>query len=201
MLRYYNRLIKMDDSRIPKHIFRNTLNNEFSWAGKTKKLMESLGLDIYWTTRVCVPSDLLHFYIKEKYKETWNAEIAEKPKLRLYRQFKKSTTPSIYVSANLPKPLRSLTAQLCCGVLKLRVEMGHFENEKIDKRTCQLCDSGEVETELHFLYDCKAYKREREEHSQANGPLPDMETFVKKPFRLSKYLQTIWRRRNVLLAS
>lgn len=83
VIRYYNRIMKMGGHRLPKKIFLNTVNNDNSWAGKTRKLLESLHLGIYWNTGCAVPTELLDFYISNGYKDRWHEEINSKPKLRL----------------------------------------------------------------------------------------------------------------------
>ncbi len=36
-------------------------------------------------------------------------------------------------------------------ILPLHIETGRFRDERIDERVCLLCNSGEVENEIHFL--------------------------------------------------
>ena len=53
----------------------------------------------------------------------------------------------------------------------LRIETGRYEKErnesgqyiKLDRsrRACQLCNSGSVEDEFHFLFKCPLYNKER----------------------------------------
>lgn len=80
------------------------------------------------------------------------------PKLRTYRNIKVTTSASAYVTANIPKPARSLIAQLCSGSLKLRLETGRYIHEDLNDRICLVCDENAVENEKHFLFDCPAYQ-------------------------------------------
>ena len=53
---------------------------------------------------------------------------------------------------------RSLFAKFRCGILQLRIETGRFNNTKLEERTCELCNSQEIEDELHFLCVCVTYE-------------------------------------------
>ena len=64
---------------------------------------------------------------------------------------------------NLSRKERSLFAQFRLGVLPLRLETGRYKAEKEDERICTLCNSGKVENEMHFLFHCKLYEKERHE--------------------------------------
>ena len=62
---------------------------------------------------------------------------------------------------NLTKYQRSILAQLKCGVLPLNIETGRFVNQPLELRTCDMCLSGAVEDEFHFLFSCEKYNAER----------------------------------------
>ena len=59
--------------------------------------------------------------------------------------------------SNLSRRQRSLFAQFRSGVLPLRIETGRYRHEHIDRRICELCQSGSVEDEIHFLLYCDFY--------------------------------------------
>ena len=77
--------------------------------------------------------------------------------LRFYSLFKSELCVENYVKFNLTSSQRSLTAQLRAGVLPILIETGRFSRIEASQRICILCKSGEVESELHFLLDCKCY--------------------------------------------
>jgi len=77
--------------------------------------------------------------------------------LRTYRTFKSSLSTEPYVELNLKRSERSVMAQFRCRILPLRLETGRFVGEQEYQRICKMCDSGQVENELHFLLDCQFY--------------------------------------------
>ncbi len=44
---------------------------------------------------------------------------------------------------------RSLIAQLRLAILPIHIETGKFRGTQLDERICQLCDTQEVEDEIH----------------------------------------------------
>ena len=78
-------------------------------------------------------------------------------KLQTYITFKTDYKTEEYVKAILPKQERSFLAQLCCGVLPLRVETGRFLGLNPEKRICQVWDSGKIEDEKCFILECNQY--------------------------------------------
>ena len=59
---------------------------------------------------------------------------------------------------NLNKGQRSLCAQLRTGTLPLAIETGRFNATPEEERLCLLCELGEIENEVHFLFYCPTYE-------------------------------------------
>ena len=147
---------------------------------------------------------------KEKIEELDKANITKdvirKPKLRLYNQISGTEGAELYVKLNLANSERSILAQLKMGILPLRIETGRICNLKSDERFCQICKSGEVEDEIHFLFKCKQYQQTRDvymvrfaEKIEAFNTLNDTTKlqllYKETPRQLCKYLGTIFQER------
>ena len=52
---------------------------------------------------------------------------------------------------------RQAIAKLRCSDHKLEIEKGRHNKVPKEERLCRVCDSGEIETEEHFLIKCKFY--------------------------------------------
>ena len=48
-------------------------------------------------------------------------------------------------------------SQFRCGILALRVETGRYVGEKTEERLCKVCQRGQIENELHFVFNCVMY--------------------------------------------
>ncbi len=46
------------------------------------------------------------------------------------------------------------------GILPLHIETGRFSNTKLDDRICNICNSGDIENEYHFVFHCTYYDEE-----------------------------------------
>ncbi len=62
------------------------------------------------------------------------------------------------LQANLNRSQRSLVTKFKSGVLPLRIETGRFKGVKRELRYCELCNSKQVEDEIHMLFHCEKLK-------------------------------------------
>ena len=52
---------------------------------------------------------------------------------------------------------RSLLSQTRSWTLPIRIESGRFRNEPLEYRLCVLCETNDVEDEIHFILLCSKY--------------------------------------------
>ena len=109
---------------------------------------------------------------------------------------------TLFGFVNLPKYERSLISQLRLGILPIRIETGRYSNLPEQQRICFLCDTNQVENELHFLFHCHLYDVERNQFEQALNisfiELTDKDKFTtvfQHPFMLGRYLRQAIRKR------
>ena len=89
--------------------------------------------------------------------------------------FKDFDEPAAYVRKPLTFQQRRIIAQLRLGCLPLRIETGRCTRPKLreEERTCLVCaknnlvdisgnNASYVEDEAHFMFNCEAYKTERD---------------------------------------
>ena len=73
---------------------------------------------------------------------------------------------------NVLKNKQSVYAQFRLGILPFAIETGRFKNIKesvtgkfrntnVEERYCIICNSGAVEDEFHYLFECSVYQNER----------------------------------------
>ena len=167
MIRMWDRLVNMDDSRLTKRVFLWDYNQPHGWCSDMKKIFSSIGLNnLYETISINgFSTRSLLSYAENKLKtdqfDKWNSDIINQPKLRTYVQIKNEYKCENYVSMNLSRSIRSYIAQIRCGVLPLHIETGRYRNLKVEERLCKVCDLQTVENELHFVFDCPAYSQLR----------------------------------------
>jgi len=93
----------------------------------------------------------------------WLEEIRKKPKLRTYATFKENISVESYVKQYYTRDARSLLAQFRLGILPLHIETGRYANLPVENRLCNVCNSGDIEDEIHFLCKCQKYVEERKD--------------------------------------
>ena len=140
-------------------------------------------------------SELAHIILHKNYKEEWLKLAKKKSKLKLYLNIKEFGLEK-HIKLNLSRHERSVLSQLRCSILPIQIELGRFTNLKAEERICPICNSGSVETECHFLFDCSKYEANREEfYRQLNININDYgnhltllnDLFKNHPRKLAKY--------------
>ena len=165
ILRLWNRLILMRDDRVTKLIFEydysQALEGKKNWCYDVSNILSKLELETVFLNKEVCNLDTAEQILLRKQEESWRQNIQNKPKLRFYKLFKSSFDTENYVKFNLTASQRSVTAQIRLGILPLQIETGRFRNQKIEDRKCTVCNSGLVEDELHFMFECNAYEQLR----------------------------------------
>ena len=111
-----------------------------------------------------------------------------------------------YLKSFMPRKNRSLFAQLRFGILPLRIETGRFRNTKDtqtgqmrklkpEERLCEICNSNEIEDEIHFVCRCTQYLKQRNIlYNVVQQKLPDFALFNDeqkfKHLMLNEYMLT-----------
>ena len=160
--RFWNRLLNMDESKLTYKLFRYdyTLCKK-NWCADIKNIFNELNMsDVYERLSECSVEGVVNS-LKVLNRSVWTKEVKEYSKLRTFVIFKKRCMEEKYLAFNLTRKERSCIAQLRLGVLPLRIETGRYKGEKEADRICVLCNTNQVENELHFLLHCPLYNIER----------------------------------------
>lgn len=158
VLQLWNRINKMPNNRLTKHIFNYFYenNNGRNWFSNVKDILKVTGINAYHDKTIC-DLNICEVKLFDHWKTEWIKNVNKKAKLRSYKLFKNSYKAEDYVLSFLPKYKRSLLAKFRCGILQLRIESGRYVNLKVDDRICQMCSLHNVEDEIHFLCTCPFY--------------------------------------------
>ena len=217
VIRFWNRLIDMPDSRLTKHIFTieydsvktrgSTVKN---WFTHIRNTLDSIGLKHFFDNRTKCDMEDCKSRLLQLNSNEWTVEAMLKPKLRQYVNFKTEFTMEPYVSTVRNKYYRSLIAKLRCGILQLHVESGRFNQTPLQDRICQICNNGQIEDVIHFICTCTSYHDERKlfYNNLSNIDPTFMNMSVEEKFRcimshtgyqLAKFIHIIWNKRNNML--
>jgi len=160
MLRFWNRVVDMSDSRLTKKVFMwdySRRGSKGNWNSDVYKLFVQIEkLDLYHSSAK-VDIQAAKRLLIEHDKIEWYDNIQSVSKLNFYKLFKNEFSSESYVFKIHNRAHRSVFAQLRCGILPLKIETGRYTQIPIDFRLCIFCNSNVVEDEMHFLFDCDFY--------------------------------------------
>ena len=166
MVRYFVRLINMDKTRLPYHIFMWEYNRprQGTWCHEIKVILEQCGLiDCYNTLNPGTINMVAHASRALATLQAGQWELKRHmPKLDTYNKIKTTFCVSNYVFKYLNRNQRSAIARLYSGNLPLRIETGRYRNIPRPERLCVFCDSGHVEDEIHFITECALHAQNRD---------------------------------------
>jgi hypothetical protein len=168
----------MNENRVPKITYRKSrqrLEEEHkqetgvtdSWCVYTKKLLLELNLGDRWNDERVEEEEDWNTLIKEKIHQReeadWKHAVNTKPKLRTYKQLKKRLEIEEYLLDDQCRYGRYEMTKLRGGTNRLRIEKGRYETNEEgeplspEQRTCQICMTGAMEDEEHFMLHCQSY--------------------------------------------
>ena len=171
VLRLWCRLIMMSPTRLTKRIFlwdyELSLNGTRNWSYRVNQLLHETDMEAYYEN-IFTPLDTTSFIqecrkiFKHSESTQWQTDIEKYSKLRTYRNIKIHFGTEKYLTCLLSTDMRSVLAQLRCGILPLKIETGRFSSPFIpaERRICDVCHK-EIEDEVHFLFKCPLYNLER----------------------------------------
>jgi len=101
---------------------------------------------------------------KETYLEHWKEETKSQSRLECYLTLKREYKLAEYLSTVRDRKQRQILTRYRLSDHKLAIETGRHKKlwQPKENRTCDHCLTGEVETEMHFLLKCEAFKDTRD---------------------------------------
>jgi len=180
MLKFWIRVLLMEDSRLVKRIYNISrieyiFRNRTNWVKNLHRLVQKYNLVDLWVqeSRVWLidQEDLSvegvkKFWFRTIYKkvhaveqEEWRLEIEKKPKLRTYKSVKTSLALESYLLSEKERRGGYILITLRTGTNKLRIETGRWKRpvEPVDERKCLVCVHEDIEDEKHFMLFCRGY--------------------------------------------
>ena len=132
ILRFYNRLMNMNNDRLTYKIFEYDLQNisNDNSSGELEKILDDLNMQESLLSGQIVDLKAA----EEKFNITsdleWQDSLGWKSKLRTYTKYKLHMECENYLTLNINKYERSMLAKLRSGTLSLYIEKGRYEGKK-----------------------------------------------------------------------
>ena len=171
MVKFWHRIATLNDNSLV-HLAYNEVRmlpeDKNDWLNSVKFILKLIDMEDIYINANQISSNVLYKKTLKKLNEIFNSQWCKKvnqsstnsknnSKLRTYNLFKKELRAETYL--NLPQfKFRKLIAKFRCSDHQLRIETGRHQKLEIAQRTCDMCESGKVENEIHFLIECEAYR-------------------------------------------
>ena len=169
-VKYWIRLVncKQEDRLVKKafNVQRTLLAAGYNvWLSKVFNILHDYDLLQYWDND-CNLDDLnniLKQKVYECYDVKWSQELEKYPILTLYKQFKTCHGIEKYLQCIRDSKLRRNISKLRLSSHHLHIETGRHCRPKLprEERLCLICNKGNIEDEIHFLFLCPKYTEER----------------------------------------
>jgi hypothetical protein len=175
-LRFLGRLLTMSEKRVVRQVFtvrckdaQKSRGLGKGWCSKIAVLLEKYGLVERFETLVAAGAKGLTAWrlavqeaVWEKEEAAWKEGIAAREKLARYGRIKPELVLEPFVNSSAAEQRSAaLKVRLRGGRSALEVERGKYVGLERCKRVCQVCNSGKVEDEEHFLLECEALEDTR----------------------------------------
>ena len=172
MIRYWIKLLTLNDSCLPKKIYCMLKNdtdngrtyNGLNWAYQIKSMLDRIGLSNIWVQQfeITIPYNLIKQRISDMYKQSWYSSINNSNRLEMYSRFKHEFNMENYLDFIKEKKYRFALTRFRLSSHDLAIERGRYENIARIDRICVFCNSNFVESEYHFLLACPFYRELRQ---------------------------------------
>lgn len=154
-------------------IYNMHLRNIYTskWLKSIENTLNLCGYSEYWLNQTvpeqCCLSRMIKARLVDQFKQTWYSDVYDSPKCLNYRIFKTTHCYENYLNI-LPSDLRIALSKFRCVNHKLPIEKGRFYGIARDDRICELCNSGNLGDEYHYLFECSFLKPERKKFLPLN---------------------------------
>ncbi len=215
MLRLWNRLVTLEDSRLAKKIFEWDLSehntaNKSNFSAQAKQVLCELGLRDSYHTMKQVDMIFAKKKIFEREKDEWAENVMGFSKLDILSKIKSEFGTEKYLQLDLDRYDKCLLSQFRYGILPLEIETGRYKNLTREQRQCTLCNSGAIEDQIHFAFKCPVYNDMRSDFVKTCkdritswDTLTDIDKltilFKEEPRLFGKYVKKIFLHRKSLL--
>ena len=167
-LKYWLRVLKMDDIRIPKQAYKMMILMDESekkcWVTQVQNILNENVFYRVWLQQGVGDEKKFLCELKQRltdnFIQEWNAAIRDKDRYFPYRNVKSIFEPEQYLSALEIYCFRVGLCQLQLGVLPVNNNLHRYSACAIH-RNCVFCVNA-IENEKHLLFACPLYNDIRE---------------------------------------
>ena len=144
----------------------NNENRKFKWFRHIRKLLQELGYPGLWMTHDFCNIDWLYrsiqLRLKDNFLQDWSHPNGSS--LKDYYLYIKTIFGLEEYLVKLPHTQRILIFCIRTSLLGIPVTLGRYDQTSYDQRACNICNSGDIGDEYHFLLECQLLHEIRNKH-------------------------------------
>ena len=134
------------------------------WVAHIEKVLNECGMGNVWTSPNNFDSNWLNKAFKLRlsdiFKQNWHTMVNDKSSCLNYRLFKQEHIFEKYLE--ILDPINRISfIRFRCGNSKIPIVLGRYNNRPIEESVCNLCNSGDVGDEFHYIMKCKFFETDR----------------------------------------
>lgn len=162
-IKYWLRLVKMNDSRLPKKAYNMQLylhrQGKFCWTSQVRLTLYKFGFGFVWENQgvQCEKAFLKRFRQRliDCNIQNWQERINTSARFEVYRVFKLSVCMETYFTFVKNKHIRDVLIRFRAGVSELRSHKLRYSPHTLQDLFCPFCKKA-PEDEMHILFHCDA---------------------------------------------
>ena len=167
MIQYFGRILGTPSNRLLYKVYKwdyglNESMDIKTWSSEVKCILQEHGMEQIFIRQDLFPVKRTVEELQQSMHQRQLARIQEechsKPKLRTFVIFKDFSSLAPHIAKPLRFEERRILSKLRLGTLPLRIESARYARPIIPEteRVCY-CNSGDIETEYHVLFQCHKY--------------------------------------------
>ena len=168
-VKYLQHIHKSNDTLLESALQENMIlndNKKNCWLSSVYFLLNQLGISCDNIFSSDLQSKVFN-ELRKRFINIWQSNLSEcakneKGKLRTYGLFKRSFSREKYLSVIVKPHILKCFTNFRISSHKLEIEIGRYKNVPVADRKCKLCNSGSVEDEIHFMFECPTYEQYRQ---------------------------------------
>ena len=161
-IRNWERIRNGNSNYILSASYRDAMNNSLPWIESIKTILERNGmLNLYLNDGSNQTSPIYQKVFQRLsdifHQNSFELIRKEESKLRFYAIFKKNIGLEKYLLEIMNPSVRTYVTKFRLSNHRLMIEVGRHQNTPKENRFCPFCP-GEIENEMHMLFECNVYK-------------------------------------------
>ena len=168
-IRYWLKLIKMDQSRLPfksyRMLFELDSRGKTNWVSQVRCKLFQFGFGYVWVNQGVQNEKQFLSVFRQRLIDCqwqlWDIHVQTSDRFSLFRTFSSSHERKTYLQLNIDRHLRFLLTRFRLGISDIAVHQYRYKRHDSADLLCPLCKIAE-ENEMHFVFICPALKHLRE---------------------------------------